>query len=245
MYRKPTFTGLLTNFKSFVPFSYKLALVKTLIHRVYQICSTWTLFHLDVKKLEDILKRNAYPPKVIDRETRKYLNNRMTKTEKKEEKKGKLHYFKLPYIGHFSKKVKTKISGICQKYCNELKITTCFSLLKTGSLFSVKDVIPSDQRSFVVYYFSCPGCNASYVGETTRILMTRMDEHLHSGKGSIIFEHLNQNSRCRDLANVGCFKIIDSANSEFQLKIKEAIHIKLRKPTLNKQIKHVVLNIII
>ena len=75
--------------------------------------------------------------------------------------------------------------------------------------------------------------------------MTRMDEHLHSGKGSIIFEHLNQNSRCRDLANVGCFKIIDSANSEFKLKIKEAIHIKLRKPTLNKQIKHVVLNIII
>ena len=244
VYRKPTFTGLLTNFKSFVPFSYKLALIKTLVHRVYEICSTWKLFHSDIKKLENILKRNAYPPKVIDRELRKYLNNRLSKTKTKEEK-GKVHYFKLPYIGHFSKKVKTKISEICQKYCHELKITTCFSLLKTGSLFSVKDVIPSDQRSFVVYYFSCPGCNASYVGETTRILMTRIDEHLHSGKGSIIFEHLNQNSNCRDLANINSFKIIDTANSEFQLKIKEAIHIKLKNPTLNKQIKHVVLNIII
>ena len=180
-----------------------------------------------MKKLEGILKRNTYPPKVIYRELRKYLNNRRSKIKKKEDK-GKMHYFKLPYIGHFSKSAKTKISEICQKYCHELKITTCFSLFKTGSLFAVNDVIPSDQRSFVVYCFSCPGCKASYVGETTRKLMTRIDEHLHNGKESVIFEHLNQNSKCRDLASVGSFKIIDSANSEFQLKIKEAIHTTLK-----------------
>ena len=107
----------------------------------------------------------------------------------------------------------------------------------------MKDAIPSDQRSFVVYLFSCPGCKASYIGETIRNLMTRIDEHLHDGKGSIIFEHLSENPKCRDLCNASSFKIIDSANSEFQLKIKEAIHITLKKTTLNKQIKHVVLNI--
>ena len=120
-----------------------------------------------------------------------------------------------------------------------------FSLFKTGSLFSVKDKISSEQRSFVVYLFSCGGCKASYIGETTRNLMVRIEEHLSSGKGSIIFEHISQNSRCKDLCNKTSFKIIDSANSEFRLKIKEAIHITLKKPTLNKQIKHVVLNIVI
>ena len=35
-----------------------------------------------------------------------------------------------------------------------------------------------------------------------------------------------------------CFKIIDKANSKFDLKIKEALHINWRKPKLNTQQNH-------
>ena len=38
-----------------------------------------------------------------------------------------------------------------------------------------------------------------------------------------------------------CFKIIDKANSKFDLKTKEALHINWRKPNLNAQQNHLVL----
>ena len=37
VYRKPTFTGLLTNVFSFTSFSYKLGLKRTLLDRAYKI----------------------------------------------------------------------------------------------------------------------------------------------------------------------------------------------------------------
>ena len=50
VFHKKTYTGLLTNYYSFVPFSYKLGLVRTLVDRVFQINNTWTGFHLDIRK---------------------------------------------------------------------------------------------------------------------------------------------------------------------------------------------------
>ena len=49
VYRKKTFTGLLTNYFSFAPLNYKLGSVRTLVDRVYKINNSWVGFHLDVK----------------------------------------------------------------------------------------------------------------------------------------------------------------------------------------------------
>ena len=38
-YHKSTYTGLLLNFKSFTPFSYKISLIKCLIDRSFKICN--------------------------------------------------------------------------------------------------------------------------------------------------------------------------------------------------------------
>ena len=40
-----------------------------------------------------------------------------------------------------------------------------------------KDKIPNASRSNIVYEFTCPGCNSSYVGKTERNLATRLSEH--------------------------------------------------------------------
>ena len=45
VYRKPTFTGLYTNFSSFIPYKYKVNLVKSLLFRSYKICSNMTVQH--------------------------------------------------------------------------------------------------------------------------------------------------------------------------------------------------------
>ena len=45
VYRKPTFTGLFTNFHSFIPIQYKRSLVSSLVHRVFNLCSDYESFH--------------------------------------------------------------------------------------------------------------------------------------------------------------------------------------------------------
>ena len=52
VYRKIIFTNLLTNFCSFIPFAYKLALIKTLVHRIFHICNSWEIFHNNILELE-------------------------------------------------------------------------------------------------------------------------------------------------------------------------------------------------
>ena len=38
VYRKPTFTGLYTNYDTFVPNQYKVSLINKLLHRAYMLC---------------------------------------------------------------------------------------------------------------------------------------------------------------------------------------------------------------
>ena len=61
VYRKSKFTGLLQNYTSFVPFTYKKGLIKTLIDRTFRLNNKWDGFHLDLEKLKLILQKNKTP----------------------------------------------------------------------------------------------------------------------------------------------------------------------------------------
>src|SRR5206468_6002069 len=67
VYRKPTFTSLFTNYNSFTPLTYRLSVFKCLIYRAYHLCSSWSLFHVEISKLRSMLLRNAYPSWILDR----------------------------------------------------------------------------------------------------------------------------------------------------------------------------------
>ena len=83
-------------------------------------------------------------------------------------------------------------------------------------MVNVKDPIPKFLKSFVVDEFLCRGCNACYIGETTRHLSTRIKEHLKTDKKSHIFAHLVNNKTCKALSTENCFEIIDSASTPFK-----------------------------
>ena len=58
---------------------------------------------------------------------------------------------------------------------------------------------------------------------------------------SLIFLNIHtQTATCFDSNNSLCFKIIDKADSKFDLKIKETLHINWRKPNLNVQQSHLI-----
>ena len=114
-----------------------------------------------------------------------------------------------------------------------------FDSFKIGSLFSTKDLVNPILKSNVIYKFTCSSCNASYIGETTRHLQTRMDEHLKYKKDSHVNIHLSKKRSCKASNNYDSFSILDYASTEWQLKLKEGLHISWENPDLNKQVKHV------
>ena len=61
IYRKPTFSGVYLNFKSFVPQVYKKGLINCLLFRIYNLCSNWSIIHDEISKIKSILIKNKYP----------------------------------------------------------------------------------------------------------------------------------------------------------------------------------------
>ena len=238
VYRKKTFTGLLTNFLSYVPFMYKVSLIKTLINRIFRINNSIETRNSDIMKLKDILNKNMFPPRLVNDTINQYLRNRNldnTVTSDNEERE-EISYFKLPYIGSHSDYVSKRIKLLCKQFCKNLNIKISFSMFKVGDMFSLKSSVPKNLESSVVYFFKCAACNSSYVGETSRYYETRVHEHLHkSTQPSAIFQHIQKNDECKLMCDETCFKIIDRARTKFTLEIKEAMHTQWLKPSITKQ----------
>ena len=74
VYRKPTFSGVNTHFDSFLPDTYKIGMIYTLINRCFRICSSWSMFHQQLIFLREIIQKNGYPENFIDRCFKLFLN---------------------------------------------------------------------------------------------------------------------------------------------------------------------------
>ena len=119
----------------------------------------------------------------------------------------------------------------------------------------MKDKLPKLSKSNVIYNFACPGCQSSYIGITNRTLFVQTKEHA-SRNESAISVHLNDCSGVKHIydmfnsfgndVDVDDFKlnivrdntsIIDQSTNWNILLLKEAQHIKEKKPNLNNGIK--------
>ena len=75
----------------------------------------------------------------------------------------------------------------------------------------------TDSVHVLCHRFSCAGCSARYVGETSRHFAARVREHLSTNGASYIHKHLQASGSCRNLCTKNNFKILDSASSSYQL----------------------------
>ena len=166
-----TYTGLLTNFLSYTSFKYKQSLIKTLVDRTFKINNTSNGFKIDLKNIINILKRNSFPAFVIDNVVKRYHSKNIqikhsSGLNAKDAIDSKdVRYFKLPFIGQFSKVTQFKINNLCKRFCKDLNIKLIFTSFKIKNFFPNKDAIPMFLKSSVVYKFTCAGCGFRYVGE--------------------------------------------------------------------------------
>ena len=127
--------------------------------RSFKICNNWNYFHNDIENIMSDLIKNAYPPFLIDKVIKKYLDYKFSSNQNQLKDKSDVHYFKLPYIGNLSHHIKIKLSKLCKEFWKEtFNIRLGFNAFKTKIYFSYKDPIPNDLKSFLVYTFTCASC---------------------------------------------------------------------------------------
>ena len=88
-FRKPTFSGVYTNFNSFLPTKYIRSLLNALLYRKYNICSSYLQIHDEINHLKPVWQKNTSLLFFIDNCIHKCLNKLFTKrirdsTQKKE-----------------------------------------------------------------------------------------------------------------------------------------------------------------
>ena len=125
-----------------------------MIDRSFKICNNWNSFHNDIENIKSNLIKNAYPPFLIDKVIKKYLDYKFSTNQNQLKDTSDVHYFKLPYIGNLSQHIKNKFSKLCKEFCKEnFNIKLVFNSFKIKNYFSYKDPIPDDLKSFLVYIY--------------------------------------------------------------------------------------------
>ena len=98
VYRKPTFSGILMNYESFIPMYQKRGLLHTLLNRSFTICCDFKTFHFEIDYLKTILMKNNYPLNFIDLYIKSFLNKLYT-PKVIVQNVPKRNAFKLPFLG--------------------------------------------------------------------------------------------------------------------------------------------------
>ena len=135
------------------------------------------------------------------------------------------------------------ISGIKNQ---NLTLQTYYKSTYTGLLLNFKSFTSFSYKISLIKCLidrSYAGCSSSYIGKTCHHFKTRIEEDIKKDNKSHTFKHLHSSETSFGSYSSLCFKIIDKANSKFDLKIKEALHINWRKPNLNAQQNHLALTL--
>ena len=244
VFRKETFSGVYTNFISFIPLEYKFGLVHTLLNRCFNLSSDFLKFHHEVDKLKKILSKNAYPQKFIDKCIQKFLNNMFIQRLQIPTVPKKELIIILPYLGKMSQIVKTRLTKTMNKHMKFCKLRVIFQINnRLKNYIRFKDSVPETLRSSLIYKFSCGSCTASYIGKTYRHFKVGVSEHQgvspRTGKpvkGTLSTSVRDHMLVCDHKVVHEDFKFLGNESNRYLLELKESLFIKRDKPSLNKNL---------
>ena len=211
-------------------------------------------FHLELKKLKSIFRKNGYPLSFIDGCIKRFFEKlyvpkiRIPTVTKKE------LLIVLPYLGKLSLQTRSRLNKIVHSNLPSCKAIFVFkSNAKLSSFFTFKDKISKELQSGVVYKYSCGDCNANaYYGKTKRRFKVRACEHAGisplTGKRlasnpyqtSAVKEHM---LTCNHIVSFDDFSVLANSNNNFHLELKESLFILRDNPVLNKNITSVPLQL--
>ena len=136
-------------------------------------------------------------------------------------------YMILPYVRGLNESMK----NICNKHGVQVHYKGGNTI--KGLLMAPKDKYHITKKSGIIYRFKCHrvDCDDEYIGESTRTFGERFKEHLKAP--SPIHDHQNITGHDTTIEN---FSIVEREDHNLIRTIKEAIHIRVNNPSLNKNI---------
>ena len=137
VYHKPTFSGVYSNFSSFIYNKYKIGLVFTMLFQTFSVVSDFSRFHTEVIHLKEILRKNAFPIKLVDNCIKNFLNKKFLNTPVTLTVKKKELFIVLPYLGNLSLALRTRLQNSISKSLPFCKIKVIFKSTTRLINFSV------------------------------------------------------------------------------------------------------------
>ena len=231
VYHKPIFSGVYSNFNSFMADNYKHGLIFTLLFRIFLIALDFSKFHEEDNHVKDVLKKNSFSTNSMDKRIKIFLNKKFSQKILEHAVPKKELFSVLAYLGMSSLCLRTRLQGSINNNISFCKIKIIFkSSKRLANFFRFKDKTPLCLRSNIVYKFTCGRCNATYYGETCRHFKVRVGEHSgispltnkrsKSKKSTAVKDHM---LICDQPVSFDDFKVLASSNSEFHLRIKESL----------------------
>ena len=98
-----------------------------------------------------------------------------------------------------------------------------------------KDPVPDAQKTDIICHWKCPAdnCTAEYIDETNRSLKERVSDHRNQTISAIRNHHIFTK---HPKAELNDFTIIQRESSTLHHQAKEALHICIKDPSLNRNI---------
>jgi len=165
VYRKKTHTDKYLDFQSHHPLAHKLAVVKTLQNRANTHCTYANDGLVEQKRVSRALMKNGYPRRVRQQQMGTATRNQMR------QESNPTATVTIPYVRGTSEAIRRVLAPLDIR--TQFHPTTTLRRL----LVHVKDPVPMEMTTGVVYQIGCQDCAATYVGQTGRSLSTRIKEH--------------------------------------------------------------------
>ena len=203
---------------------------------------------------------NGYPSHLIHKAIKNNKHRRNVKHRKSKSTTSNAVYMRLPYV---DETIAQRVNGILRGAKIPIKPVWVNNNSLGKKLISsalVKPPCPSGAKKChtcsnglqgrcntknIVYKVTCLGCqteqrNESYIGESTRPVRYRFNEHLSDARlrklDTPLGEHTLQhhaNLSNSDIKSLFHIEILDHGRDCAEVKIKESIHIRNQKPSLN------------
>ncbi|CAF1407553.1 unnamed protein product [Rotaria sp. Silwood1] len=192
IYRKPTYTGLIIKWSSFVPHTYKVSTISSMVYRAIRICSSYDLMHEQFEFIEFIGIENGYPEGFIKAQIRKtlgryfdkingtqiYKSKNKTNNDKDNSIKREQVFIDIPFFGKQTEILGKRIINLAKSINTQIHIQPVQRPSSSISkYFPTKDPIPKLLRSNIVYKLDCSNCESTYIGKTIRQTYRRLQEH--------------------------------------------------------------------
>ena len=224
VYRKPTHTDQYLNGLSHHPLEHKRSVVRSLLNRAELIVSTEQDRRSEVNHIHKVLKQNNFDPWMLNIPKKKNFVPLRPKN--------------LPYTGYKPYPVAMPytrgLSEKLQRVFRDHGLTIYHKPWNTlrQSLVSPKDKLDKMIKCGAIYEITCGDCEKTYIGETARVLKTRFKEHIRrTPPHSAVGEHRDNTGHSFPESNI---KVLDSEEHWYRRKVKEALQIKEKRPSLNR-----------